>query len=86
MDSFVEFYGWFANKDALFIATEYCQYGDLKQFVKDTGPISEPQVQEIIYQVLQGVIFMHDSNFAHRDLKPAVSLTSYNLIWSYCLF
>ncbi|KAI0444862.1 kinase-like domain-containing protein [Xylaria telfairii] len=71
VDSFVEFYGWFSNKDALFIATEYCQYGDLKQFVKDTGPISEPQVQEIIYQVLQGVIFMHDSNFAHRDLKPA---------------
>ncbi len=76
MDSFVEFYGWFESKDALFIATEYCRYGDLKRFVKDNGSIPEPQVQVITDQILQGIIFMHDNDFAHRDLKPAVSLTN----------
>lgn len=76
MDSFVEFYGWFESKDALFIATEYCRYGDLKRFVKDNGSIPEPQVQVITDQILQGIIFMHDNDFAHRDLKPTVSLTN----------
>ncbi|KAI3330104.1 kinase-like domain-containing protein [Ustulina deusta] len=70
VDSFVEFYGWFESKDALFIATEYCRYGDLKRFVKDNGSIPEPQVQVITDQILQGIIFMHDNDFAHRDLKP----------------
>ncbi|GAP92297.1 putative CAMK protein kinase [Rosellinia necatrix] len=71
VDSFVEFYSWFESKDALFIATEYCQFGDLKQFTRDNGPMSEPDVQAITEQVLQGIIFMHNDNFAHRDLKPA---------------
>ncbi|KAI1179947.1 kinase-like domain-containing protein [Nemania sp. FL0916] len=71
VDSFVEFYSWFENKDSLFIATEYCQHGDLKQFVHDHGHIPEEQAQIITDQVLQGIIFMHDSGFAHRDLKPA---------------
>lgn len=77
MGSFLEFYGWFESRDALFIATEYCQFGDLKQFVKEYGSIAEPHVQAITEQVLQGIIFMHDNNFAHRDLKPAVSFTFY---------
>ncbi|KAI8635508.1 kinase-like domain-containing protein [Xylariaceae sp. FL1651] len=71
VNSFVEFYSWFESKEALFIATEYCQHGDLKQYVKDHGHLPELQTQKITDQVLQGIIFMHESKFAHRDLKPA---------------
>ncbi|KAI0419351.1 kinase-like domain-containing protein [Xylaria grammica] len=69
--SFVEFYSWYESNDALFIAMEYCQHGDLRQFVKDHGAIIEVDVQKITDQVLQGLMFMHENNFAHRDLKPA---------------
>ncbi|KAI1273864.1 kinase-like domain-containing protein [Xylaria sp. FL0933] len=69
--SFVEFYNWYENNDALFIAMEYCRHGDLNQFVKDHGAIVEVDVQKITDQVLQALMFMHESNFAHRDLKPA---------------
>ncbi|KAK5635897.1 hypothetical protein RRF57_011609 [Xylaria bambusicola] len=69
--SFVEFYNWYESNDALFIAMEYCQHGDLRQFVKDNGAIIEADVQKITDQVLQGLMLMHENNFAHRDLKPA---------------
>ncbi|KAI0515146.1 kinase-like domain-containing protein [Xylaria bambusicola] len=69
--SFVEFYNWYESNDALFIAMEYCQYGDLRQFVKENGAIIEADVRKITDQVLQGLMLMHENNFAHRDLKPA---------------
>ncbi|KAI0971065.1 kinase-like domain-containing protein [Xylaria arbuscula] len=69
--SFVEFYYWYESNNALFIAMEYCQHGDLRQFVKDHGAINEIDVQKITDQVLQGLILMHENKFAHRDLKPA---------------
>ena len=53
---------------------EYFPYGDLQNYL--SSPISEGEVQEIISQVLEGLSFMHDNGFAHRDLKPTVSISS----------
>lgn len=51
---------------------EYCELGDLKDHVEEHGRLAEDQVQDIGWQILQGLRFMHHNNFAHRDLKPAV--------------
>lgn len=51
---------------------EYCELGDLRDHVEEHGQLSEEQVQDIGWQILQGLRFMHHNNFAHRDLKPAV--------------
>ncbi|KAI1416097.1 kinase-like domain-containing protein [Hypoxylon sp. FL1857] len=68
---FVKFYGWFEAIDTLFIAMEYYEHGDLKKYLAEHGPLPEDQVQDITWQVLQGLLFMHKNEFAHRDLKPA---------------
>lgn len=52
---------------------EYCEHGDLKKYLAEHGRLPEDQAQEIGWQVLQGLKFMHENRFAHRDLKPAVS-------------
>lgn len=52
---------------------EYLPNGDLHKYL--TSPLSEEAGQDIIFQILEGLQFMHNKGFAHRDLKPAVSLT-----------
>ena len=33
-------------------------------------PFSESDIRNILYQVLQGLAFMHRHGFFHRDMKP----------------
>lgn len=52
---------------------EYCEYGDLNNYIKDVGRLTETETKDIIWQVLGGLSLMHEARFAHRDVKPAVS-------------
>uniref|UniRef100_A0A0B7K6N1 Autophagy-related protein 1 n=1 Tax=Bionectria ochroleuca TaxID=29856 RepID=A0A0B7K6N1_BIOOC len=47
---------------------EYLPLGDLSRYLKD--PLPEPQAASISLQVLEGLRFIYQTNFAHRDLKP----------------
>ncbi len=51
---------------------EYCELGDLQGYLSSKPPLPEIQAQEITFQMLEGVRYMHENEFAHRDLKPAV--------------
>ena len=53
---------------------EYLPDGDLHKYLN--SPLPEKEGQHIAFQILEGLEFMHDSGFAHRDLKPAVSLAT----------
>lgn len=72
LEFFVQFYGWFQSEEWLHAIMEYCEYGDLKQYLQDHGKIPEAEVQDITRQILVGVNMMHKAGFAHRDIKPAV--------------
>jgi calcium/calmodulin-dependent protein kinase I len=50
---------------------EYFPDGDLQSFM--SSPLPETDVQLITSQVLEGLSFMHDNGYAHRDLKPSVN-------------
>ena len=51
---------------------EYLPNGDLHKYLN--SPLPEKEGQQIVFQILEGLNFMHDNGFAHRDLKPAVGL------------
>jgi serine/threonine protein kinase len=54
---------------------EYFPLGDLQTYLNDADqPLPETEVQQIVYQILEGLKFMHTNGFAHRDIKPAVSI------------
>lgn len=69
---FVKSFGWYDDKNSIFIAMEYLPNGDLHKYLG--SPLLESEGQHIVSQVLEGLCFMHQNGFIHRDLKPAVSL------------
>ena len=49
---------------------EYCPLGDLSQCFQD--PLSEEVVRSMCYQLLEGLVKLHDMKITHRDIKPQV--------------
>ena len=39
-DAIFKFFGWFENDDRIYLAMEYCEFGDLDQYIQ-TGEITE---------------------------------------------
>lgn len=56
---------------------EYLSCGDLQSYLK--SPLTEGEAQCIVAQIIEGLKFMHDNDFVHRDLKPQVSLSHSDL-------
>lgn len=71
--------GWYFTKGKgdLCIAIEYLPEGDLHSYLQNRPPLSEPESQLVIGQVLQGLSIMHSAGFAHRDIKPQVQGTNH---------
>ncbi|MCJ1325555.1 hypothetical protein MMC10_002218 [Thelotrema lepadinum] len=67
---FVQSFGWFEANQSLYIEMEYCQLGDLEDYICTNGQLQESEAQEIIGQVTEGLWIMHGEGFAHRDLNP----------------
>ncbi|GAP92114.1 putative calcium calmodulin-dependent protein kinase type 1b protein [Rosellinia necatrix] len=67
---FVQSFGWYEGSGFISIAMEYCPLGDLQRFLTQHIKLPESDTQEITWQVVEGLQFMHEEGFAHRDLKP----------------
>jgi serine/threonine protein kinase len=73
VDHFVKLIGWFESETVVFIAMEYLAQGDLSTHLRN--PFPESESQGIILQLIEGLNFMHENGFSHRDLKPSVRLS-----------
>ncbi|KPM38063.1 hypothetical protein AK830_g8503 [Neonectria ditissima] len=65
---FVKCHGWYTSENMVFIAMEHLEHGDLQKHLNK--PFPEGQVKEIASQLAEGLVYLHDNGFAHRDLKP----------------
>mmetsp|Transcript_24699 Transcript_24699/g.38438 ORF Transcript_24699/g.38438 Transcript_24699/m.38438 type:complete len:359 (+) Transcript_24699:235-1311(+) len=65
----------FIQDNEMFIAVEWAEYGDLKQFIKGTRErkenIPEIRVWQYIHQIASALKHMLECRVMHRDLKPA---------------
>ncbi|KAK0163645.1 hypothetical protein PV327_007308 [Microctonus hyperodae] len=58
------------ENDVLYFVFEYMKE-NLYQLMKDRDKLfPEPVIRNMVYQVFQGLAFMHKHGFFHRDMKP----------------
>lgn len=69
---FVQFLGWYKDSDFIFVAMEYVKHGSLSDYLdlKKSNDLSNSK--EIIRQILEGLVVLHERKICHRDLKPDV--------------
>ena len=54
----------------IYMITEFCEFGDLFQYLAMQGNLNENEAKRIFRQLLDVVSFIHDRKIVHRDLKP----------------
>jgi len=72
----IELYEVIQDTDRIFLATEYCDGGDLSRYLKQKITLNELEVQDIVYQIAKGLKALYKSNIMHRDIKPQNLLVS----------
>jgi len=60
----------------VFIAMEYVAHGSLDRYCHHEESLPEFEVQQIAYQVSEGLSIMHSNSYVHRNVKPDVCLFS----------
>ena len=60
----------YENENHYLIIMEYCEGGELFNYIVEKQRLSENESAYFYYQIIQGVEYIHSQGIAHRDLKP----------------
>lgn len=63
-------YGYFVEKENVYLIMEYMIDGSLYDLIKRKGPIPERKAVIQLHQISQALSFIHSFHIIHRDLKP----------------
>ncbi|KAL3311808.1 Dual specificity mitogen-activated protein kinase kinase 1, partial [Cichlidogyrus casuarinus] len=75
----VGYFGAYYADGDISLCMEYMDGGSLDILLKHAGRIPEPIISIILYSVLKGLIYLHDSwRIIHRDVKPSNILVKRN--------
>jgi mitosis inhibitor protein kinase SWE1 len=73
-DHVIDYVDHWESKGHLYIQTEFCELGNLKDFLASAGNkgrLDDFRVWKVLLELSLGVKHIHDNGFIHLDLKPA---------------
>ena len=77
----IRFYDYFYEKDYFFLILESCENGNLYDLIKKSKNISQTQIIEYFYQILNAIDYCHENKISHLDIKPQnILISKYNKI------
>ncbi|KAI9223642.1 kinase-like domain-containing protein, partial [Blastocladiella britannica] len=70
-ENVVRYHGFIRTASEFNLILEYVENGSLASTLKHFGPLPEVVVLDIVYQVLQGLNYLHERELKHLDIKAA---------------
>jgi serine/threonine protein kinase len=62
---------FFEAHGTAYLVMEYCDGKPLDEIIRDHGPLNEPELNGILFPLLDGLEHVHEKSFLHRDIKPS---------------
>mmetsp|Transcript_75951 Transcript_75951/g.180600 ORF Transcript_75951/g.180600 Transcript_75951/m.180600 type:complete len:771 (-) Transcript_75951:148-2460(-) len=70
-DRFVQLYDFIDASSKYHLVMEFCEGGNLQDGAQEgDGCLAETQVQLLMRQMLEAVVYLHQKDICHRDVKP----------------
>jgi len=66
----VRLYGISKSDRYIYLQLEYCGGGDLHRYLRKEGPLDTQTTAHFLNELAQGLHFLVDRSYIHRDLKP----------------
>ena len=66
----VNFVDYHEEEKHLYIIMEFVPNGDLQGYLAENGILPQSQAQVMSVQVLEALVYLHNRNITHRDIKP----------------
>lgn len=75
----IEIHDTFESDSFVFIVMELCPNGELFDYLTQVVRLSEKKTRQIMRNILESVLWLHNMNIVHRDLKPENILLDKNM-------
>jgi serine/threonine protein kinase len=68
------------DESGLNLIFEFVGINLYEYMTKKSKPLTELNIRNIIFQILQGIYFMHKNGYFHRDIKPENILINEDIV------